>query len=1841
MLNPKTRCKVLKLAAGLHIDALNALEEAKSRLELAKAADPSEDFQVLDAVIALREQDEEAGLSILEKPLTADAWNIRLSILINMGQAEEVLEILKAPPFTPSGGTYRVASMAAVVVGQFDRAREFSELAVKADPEGFYIRQLNASLKYLESVLPGFKEARFLGWPIPPRWEFVLSSDSISASLDQAEVEFATLLGIVNADHEDRIDLEGWRLGCLANHPSRQQEASSYAKKLLENNPRHLPALAWCIERGFQFDHASAIRALEMFVGSDQSPETIQSLVNLRVLAGDYQEAAALLDRYRDAFEKGVFAEAWRSLRIQLAATANDGVRIEEILGDETDPKLRVQLSYFVERVRAPRKGEWNALAAAALSAFEATGEPRYLFEACENSLIAGDVKLAAAHAEELVDVLKSPASLLVAAHSLLVAGRFAAALNLLSRHEALMGTGEINGRLLRVKTTCLLKRGDPMGAIAAAKDLLRKNDAFEFKWMLFATQVEGADFRGGAETARSLVADPETTGGHLIRIAQEMWMTDPNLATHAYEKALSKGFPDRFLPTVASLGYQLGQDKAASPFLQQMIAGAGKPGSQVKILQYEDLKREFQQRHDAFDRFVAAYRSGQIPLHFGFSHSGPRLLQLWFGRDGGLPTVDGPTGLIRSGIHPVRSFEIGGGELYMDVSSFIVAGEVGLLDLAEKLLAPIAVSQHLIVTLRQLAVAIAPGAPSNEVALKQILVLLQDARIATFDIAEIEAGRERELQEVTEDNGPCRTWICKRSGAVSIFSSEASSAWPTISTDGLIALLQKDEPAASALETGATRSNPNESFEVSFPENDAVIFLDHGVTHQLADSEVLTKASSRFSLRIEASEYGQFVAIDLQSRSSARNFKKARELAERVSLGIEQGIYRIVQRDEAISSVEASELNDPCSLSLADMGLSTAQGCKYVWCDDRFITSFANYETSTVVGISEILDLLRKRLLLNKEEYFGAISELRRKDYRYIPISDEEIVWAVNKAKIVKGRLAETPELKSLRTNLAACVLDTPSLREPEGGSPMEYRWFAETFQAVSGAVAELWNDDSIPETVLSAKSDYILNQLGWPLSTPLEIAEKVPDVQFKIECTAAVAASLMARGMGLDWGKNSNPELRLHRRARFFDWVASRLLIPVAEVLPEVIQALARIEGDALQNQQVNRRGVEEDVMKNVLLLTLTDLPHLVKQELKFSKGFQDWLGVKPGKVHITLGNVEFDANNFWNAVSEAVRSGQGTVCEIQGERMLLVSRFRIREPWKRLRLKFDGFSTRAAFRHDATPAAILPRLAARKYLERRPDWFDVDFQHRVKIARRITAERDPADRAARFMDYRAESQEALYLDIRVSLRARVDIEPMALAPNSLVALANNLRISDREIQQGNADLDQCATRLLEDVGLARALERFIHLPIALPDVLLDSFKSGSEEDRKAVLTRIERKTKSPLGLIQAAHLFAIASGGDDQWLARAKSLVTNAVETRESLGTWAFFHSILTWTYALLGSLDRFQGCEGRVRVLFSWLHAGRLTDLFLAAKGLDFERVEKELLNDARRFGLELGAWDTVAWEDSMHPRFAQRCPVLVAALASVLADVSEPAKNRLQLDRIFGLGPEVERDYSVAALFVERSSMRNRWNSFLSGKGHSDYRTALSEEFSALLSSADGGRTLLSVVESLARDPNQPDLWARVYIVLGDLPASDSIDQRIFEIILSPEFEQFTDLPASEWTNALLLAVNRCRTQKDDRSNARVDDLVRKYQRSLMEASKGDSPHQGAIHLMSFYVGRAMVEGDEKATYERFFGSLAAMITTWPESAAILDNSFWSWPNKWPIARQSGYWKFALARRMVG
>ena len=1852
-LDDSLRSKVLILSAALQIDAKNDIAAAKVRIQQAKAADPLGKFQVVDSVIALREQGASRALELLTIPESVDAWNIKLSILTNLDRCSEVLAIVENPPFEPNGGTYRVASMAAVVEGDLDRARRFIAMATAAAPNEFHIRLLAASLQYLEAILPSFKDLRFLDWPVPPGWEFVRSDPNALLALMNAEIEFSSLLRLVEAGNGLREFLEAWRLGCLANHPDRQGEAATYAAELLTAEPTHIPALVWSVERGFPFDHEVSKTALHATLGNGGGVAQIQALCTLLIESGDFQGAADQLDRSEALYASPGELEVWRHLRAQLASGLDDEATLTEILSKEEDPNKRAHLVYASNRVAAVKSKDVPAFIATAYQVYNETGEARFLLEACDASMAAADYGFVVDHTDDLLSKLPSAASLFVAARAHLRAGHYAKALGLMEAHTPLIPDGRMGSAFRRMQIECSHRRGDRLTALRLAESCTKAGGGIDDLLALLSIQAQGADIPGSERTAKQLLDDPCTPLDGLVEVARSVRLTAPHLASTALQRVLDQNPPLELIEALIPLGFQLGMDDRMGPYLERLMGEPSRPHSAMRFATIGEIQEIILNRQKTGEEFLRAYQSGQAPIHFGDSICGYPLLSSLLS----LSESNGPLAscarqkapiYIRSGVHSSRCARIRKGSLALDFTAVLIADQLGILDLVENEFAPVFISSHIPDLFKQIAESISDSQPLIREQDRAVLELIKEGVIRvenadTSSACTADAGDVGFSPEFTH-----RRWTCllgpELATAPDTSFACASDQHPPVFADELIAAFRAGHYSAPA-RLGNPAADANQTIcdqPPALPMAGDTVLLKAGVARKLMADGVIGQLARVFDLRVSRLESN---AIDQSLSEKAMMESRARyllRLIEQIQRKAGSGLYRFITRDEEIG-IEAEGPVGEATMALYDLHLATMQGAAVVWCDDRFVNGFTGFEKARIVGVSEILRILRKRRKVGKDEYFEAVNRMRLANFRYVFPTAEEIQWAISRSDVSEQYFKEGVELRTIRQNVAACLSEVHTMRQPDpkSHSLMEFRWVFDAFRSVTKAIGGFWTNEETPYAEKINISDYLLSELFFPIITTFGPIGMTPPVSEQINGLATAITSLMAEGFALSWPKGIDLTKRAHPRAQFYDWIAARALIPLSQVEPDLLKQVARIEMEALLGlwaDESKRDRHSAGILRVLILRAVHDLPDVVKQEIDADA--RKSLGLAGPAIIASISGITFHARDIWRGISKASQKGVARICGADTKDQIEFFRLYRWSPHRKLGIRGNGCPPRGSFIHAALSVATWNEVQILRNLGCRIDWFDLSAHKRRLSIREIASERDPARRVQRFMRERENSLEHLYLTVNLRHRTGAQLVEQDLFPPSLASLTNHLRLCDEEVSSGVIDWEKSAKELLSDIGLARAVQRFVHLPIPIPKVLIDAYGASPLPKKDFAIARLMRTTRHPLALLQISHLIASAAptGSDPEDL-DAGELIDQALNSIEGVQPWKLFEQILKWSFAVLGALSRFREMPSSLRLALAWMHAGRLSDGFLSG-GMSVTDGIEAFAAMTRSYGLELGAWNSPLWDDCSHPRFAGRVPTLMAALGSIIARLPTEIGKKLRREAILGLGSESEVDPSAALLLRDNSLMRNSIGSFLGGNCGSSARNAMAPDFASRMEFNHPDELWGGLLVHLESKPGDSESWKVLVYVLDDLPIDDDSEARLRAIILSQGFAEMMKADPETGIHVIRFAANRLRYRRDDAYSEALGRHVHHRIANLTNRGHAGLTHSDVSPALTALIGLSIVPGNEIATYTRFHEFLEHLIRQWPEFARLLGRPNWNWPNRWPMVRQAGYWKFELARRSV-
>ena len=252
--------------------------------------------------------------------------------------------------------------------------------------------------------------------------------------------------------------------------------------------------------------------------------------------------------------------------------------------------------------------------------------------------------------------------------------------------------------------------------------------------------------------------------------------------------------------------------------------------------------------------------------------------------------------------------------------------------------------------------------------------------------------------------------------------------------------------------------------------------------------------------------------------------------------------------------------------------------------CDDRAINKnlVATDQDATrpILTSIEVLRRMKNVGLLSMQEELYLRHRLRQASYLFLPLTYEDIEFALEQSIIVEGQLIETAEMRSVREYLAT-VATTDWFQMPS-----EADWLSETHTAIRFAIWNQWRNGEAKE-LAAARSSWLISMFDlrfWLRFRPFSANE--------IEWMRASQLFLLT---------HSTSNLSEDETNAFLSWLDDYHIAPLKEQRPSMFNELLNLCREAVENTlQQNQTGEWHAAVTSGILYSLPrSLSHALLQE------------------------------------------------------------------------------------------------------------------------------------------------------------------------------------------------------------------------------------------------------------------------------------------------------------------------------------------------------------------------------------------------------------------------------------------------------------------------------------------------------------------------------------------------------------------------------------------------------------------------------------------------------------------
>jgi len=1590
--------------------------------------------------------------------------------------------------------------------------------------------------------------------PAPALFDLVKRDQDSLNCLDSAERSFYELESSQQISDDEKWRISMWRLAALSMYPDRFDEAEKSCLVLLQKRPTDSLLIRWALSRNFSVDRNTLKERIIEEIDTTSEPEKdldlVTVLIGLLLEDGDYHKAFGILDKYRKFFELAGHLDIWLYWRGQTLIASGKKLGIaKKTVSQISDGQIRTQLLAKLLEIECRQKNDWTPLFAHYESAYRKNGNVLNLLEACRLKAFMKDYRYVLIKEEQLIDALGTPAVVYLIADSAWQAKEYKTCLKVIERCRTLFPKGVLPHDLRRLSVICERELGFLPEALQEVEDLVATTGSTRDIVTLMQIQLDYGDLTGIRECARKLVGKDDALPVDLLNAANIVQFIDIGLAKVIFQKALQHDIELDLTWMTINLGHRLGLESKVYPLYDRMrdLVRQGKEAFRpVTLAQIIEL----QKAHSEKVQYVtSSYDKGQIPIHLVSDQLNAPLSRIFHeilsqNERNPSPLVQPPVFLRFGNRHLQNIPKIDGidCQLYLDITALLVTTHLELIDILERVFPVLRIpasTQHFLLNEIQ---RLTHNQPSRLDAQRQIKELVD------FGVIQITPSKEqaidigdpfhssmgsdwmRSLLAAMDCGGFVIDFLPLHSHDIGMKRVSIPEKYSSLIT-GIREIIESlarnhlitDEQYRQLLESGFCAVKSGDA--VSCPNIGENLFLMGGIAEAIANTGLLSKVCQHYRVFMDEGEAKSVNAEIEQEERSATLRRWLDLLRERIRVGLEEGKYQVIKREETLSKTvgEGTEPHSPSLSVLSDLLSLISRPSDIVWYDDRCLSSFStNNNGAIIVGIVEILGFLKAKAEINKDFYHEKLNQLRAANVRYIPLSKEELLYHIYRAAVRDGILIETKELSIIRRYWAACLLDKEQLRcrPQQPDEKHELGFLVWSGRAIHDAIIECWADDRIVNDLARARSDWLFHNLYTGIYGCRHLLHDPNPASERFDLIGIDLGGMLTAAIGLQ--SNAMEGVESHQ-AGYLGWLKARLITDQFKVNPDAVISTASLLETTLLDLLSEEKGLPEKhkrVERSLINTFLLKIPPEVLRELDRKPGFLERFGVKYTRT-VNLKDIVIKAEDYW---STAAKASTGTPQSVFSAG---VHPIKLQVKWVLDQFNYPSIVLMSVddklHLTNSDPALgvlwedVEVRLAA---LERSRNDLDCDDMAYHKMREDITIIHAPLDRIE-YMTTRRDSSYAFYCrSLLQKLIDRDSINQTELLPPSLESILIHFRVHKAELSDTFNSVDtysRIAVRLLAECGLAEAIERLSCVPVPIPNDVCSALYDLPVYDRTSLIVDVAEKWTSPVSMLHLLKLSLQDSRHDEKQ--RGIALKTYSRLWEEKAGAKGFveaFLKLIRWFEAEFSNWREFRDLPAQVRLFCLWAHSSRICNIFGKA-GADMETIIHYLDSHVGGATHMVFYYDTAYSEDVLNPSHLSREHFTCHALPNVLSEISDLDLNLLPVNadvtkllRDFLEGKRV----SALTLLRDTSLQQNCLNSFFGGDRGLLLTRVVGGELAELFLTSSLHQTARKRVSGLRENPYSTRDWMDLAAIVGDLPIYDDLRDDFLSVVEAINIEEF-------------------------------------------------------------------------------------------------------------------------------
>jgi len=1884
LLDRFARGQILRILALYILNVENDVDKAAEIAAKAKENDPEGDDTILQAMLVYHRDGPEAALPIIGASSTLDAINLRASLLFELGKINDVLEFLSTLPddINPNAETKRMQSLSLLVSGDLSSARQKLDEALGEKPNWHSIIVAKAIIDYWSTISSSALKNTNPLIPLPVSLDFTKRDQGSIDLLTSVEKLFQDLaLNDELAGHKQYM-FHIWKLAALAMHPGRQDEAAEFCAHLLSSNPEDPNALRWALSRKYKIDkEAIGSMVSEAIKTKNENLDLVSVLIGYCIETDNYDNAFKLLEKYKHPFEEQGHYDIWLFWRAHtLIASGKRLNEVKKTVDLIKDPKISHQLRIMILEIQYRQSKKWKPLLSYLESLYDETDSGIYLLEACRLMANQKNYNYVLERGDELIVKIGTPAALYLVVESAWKRNLPARCLKLLDNNASLFSEGVLPDDLRRLRVTCHRKLGYLNDALGDAIDLAVKSQSAENIISLMQTQFAVGDLLGIKSSSVKLLAMENVPAHELLRAADIVQIQDTRLAQILWEKAVETVIDDpEVLKAAITIGYSLGLESKMNPIMGRMREFVSKGQGGFQSVNLRDLIAIQKEKLSHGQKIIDQYSRGNIPIHLVVKPLGVTLANLYreyFRQCRKAPEpLRQPPLLARHGSRKFDNYknvDCGKWRLHLDITTLLLVAEIEILHIMErafgKLRIPAPTQALLLHEMRKLM----PGQPSLIKEMQKVEELLKLGKINILRLDSKYLGEQNAfadamggewmsmLSQAKQKEGYLVDFLPLQSKdmdhtLVDIpepYSKFIIGAKTLIESLHCDTLLSDDEysEALSRISGVVLRE-----IDSTLPKAGASIFLMGTLSETLATANVLDTVCRHFEVYIHQIEADRINSELSQFEQNEKLREWINRLREHLKIGIENGAYETITLENgANSKIQEDKTYEPAEQLLFDLLTFHPKPGDVICYDDRHLSSYSNNNGAPIIGITDILALLRELKEIDDEAYFAKLIDLRKGNMRYIPLSKEEILYHLNRAKIDNHHVADTHELSVLRRYWAACLLDNNRLQcPPSQENPKHEAGFVlRSLRAIQDAITEYWNDENNIDDTASAYSDWILRNMYVGLFGGRHLVNDPDPQSDRIDLLGMDLGGLISSAIGLS---SIEKDGKGPAQSRYLKWLSARFVSHCLRANPETAPGIAGMIRTLCNPLVHDNKREGNNIEKYLIQKFLLNIPKEIIAELHQDADFMAKIGLSSADF-VKIGNVSFLSDAFWTAATKAVNDQPQNVFAYDPHIEFTFQRIQ-QNKTAQIKIKISDAQNKLVLPFTDPFLGILSEdTAVRQNIVKNNSYiFDCDSQTLQEINREIVNTQNPVSRIKYLLSIQEKSAAFYYKEFTQRLVNRDSIQVDEFLPPSPESLLKHFRLNEKDFESPgtfSAGWIRAIDILLAEENINEVLDRIVCVPTRLTENLLQVLRQLESSERKDILLSAEQRWSCPVSLLHLIDMSLHFAGDDDALLQIARRTCEHLWKEEPGKNEFQLFITFLKYFEAEFSNWKKYRNMPSAARLFCLWSHSSRLQNIFGAA-GADTEVLLENLESKRKHVPQNVFNLDRVYQHDVLCPSRVRREHLTCHAFGFLLEGhkddlidalkIRDKAKARVD-DFLKG------KNADMLSLLNDSQLYSNSLGSILGSDRANSLDCLIGPEAAESFSSTFLHQAAQNSISQLHNDIKYQPGWTNLAAIVGNMPIYDDLIDNFLSLLPNIDFVSLYEENSLIFAIALpMICAQIGRSEDKSLFDYFIDGLMKvadKISKNI-ELHKNDSTdvtQPSDEDVLMFLIDAAYMislhQGNQRQNSKYFSDLVEKLFNISPLLANKFREPLWHMVTQLPADQVHGIWRLLLISRAL-